>query len=190
MIKLLEIIEEKYEKFTQDALPGFPKYFTDNLKIGDKEYDEIYLNNVLMGVFIVQFNGNENKKLEAYNFLMREINIINNFWNNGGILYRIILVRNNKEIRKKDLGENWTYRKDKLPEILKEITFDLQGVENYSDEEMKLYKPYLITINTQPHNIETDSLMYSISNYENEFEIQLKGLNNIQLISIKKLKID
>ena len=137
----------KFNNFIKESVDEFI-----NKMISQDDYD----------VTLSYLTDNYNDINTAKDRLDQYLEDIGNIQINGGILYRLVFLKNLGQLRKNDLGEYWTVYKDDISRYYHNIYVE--------DEDMK---PYLIIGKFESNSIDIKSSLSQFSQLPDEYEVNI-----------------
>lgn len=97
------------------------------------------------------------------------------------ILYRLLNVKSQKDIKKDKLGKHYVGDKEMFDD---EDFLDSASILNGND---KIENWYIVTIETNKDNLDIDSMLGNRAEYPTEFEFTIKDDKNIKIIGIEQI---
>lgn len=122
--------------------------------------------------------GNSEEELKEY------LNILNNYWNNGGKIQRVIFSYNEPKLINKSLGNSWTHINNNWKNYIQTIyNFNLEeGIIN-GDENI-----WLLNAETPKYNIAIQNSIEQYQNNPEEQELTILDTNKLINLNINKIK--
>lgn len=120
---------------------------------------------------------------KTVNYLKKYFKAVNNIYKNGGLLYRILLIDDIKNIEHDHYGDYWTVFSDKehIDALYTTLSADWEN-ENEGDYE----KAFLLTVKTVSGNINMG--MVNLKDYLTEAEVAINDPKSVTLVDIKEIK--